>query len=137
MSVKVHCPQSTMLSVIHAVYRYVKETLYLSLCVSVGTSILAACVTISVLDRTIFLVLNLNAAVLVQMPCPSHHCGARMAFTLQLYCCQVSICSAAKANIQELYAYCLSGASLCWSIADHTNRSCQLQHLAIKHPLVT
>lgn len=45
-----------------------KETLYLSLCVSVGTSILAACVTIGVLDRTIFVVLNLNAAVLVQCP---------------------------------------------------------------------
>ncbi len=105
MCVKVHCTQSTMLSVTHAVYRYVKETLYLSLCVSVGTSILAACVTIRVLDRTIFVVLNLNAAVLVQMPCPSHHCGARMVFRLQLYCRQVSICSAAKANSQELYAY--------------------------------
>ena len=98
MSVKVHCTQSTMLSVTHAVYRYVKETLYLSVCVSVGTSILTACVTIRVLDRTTFVVLNLNAAALVQMPCLSHRCGARMAFILQLYCGQISTCSAEKAN---------------------------------------
>ncbi len=76
-------------------------------CISVGTSALAACVTTGVLecDRTHFAVLSLNAAVLVQMPCLSHHRGGRMAFTLQLYCCWVSICSAAKASNQELYVY--------------------------------
>ncbi len=46
-----------------------------------GTSILAAYVTTGVLecDETLLVLLNLNAAVLVQMPCPSHHRGARMA----------------------------------------------------------
>ena len=101
-----HCIQLALLSVTHIVYRYVRDAL-LVWCTSMGTSILAADVTTGVLecDETLLVLLNLNAAVLVQMPCPSHHRGARMAFTLQLYCCWVSICSAAKANNQELYVY--------------------------------
>ncbi len=57
---KVHCIQSALLFLSHAVYRYVKETLCLSLCINMGTSILAACVTTGVLecDRTLPVVLN-------------------------------------------------------------------------------
>ncbi len=54
------CIQSALLFLSRAVYRYVKETLCLSLCTRTGLSILAACVTTGVLecDRTPAVVLN-------------------------------------------------------------------------------